>query len=111
MELVACASLAALNLLLRTLRLRKYHGTRDRDVYTFPNRDTCRWRTAVSGRALAGVLLKPRRITHSLRHNTRTDILRRRLHIATNLVDPRPDRIFNNDHSLESGGIHLVENS
>src|SRR6185369_6273323 len=111
MELVARASLTTLNLFLCALRLRKHHCACHSDVHTLSHRDTRRRSTAVLSRALARIFLKPRCITHSLRHNPRTDILRRRLHISTNLVDSRPDCVINNDQRLESRGIHMVENS
>src|SRR5215213_733099 len=111
LELVARSCPTALNLLLCTLRIRKHHCTRDGDVYAFSHRHTRRGSPAVFSRALARVLLKSRRLTDSLRHNASTDILRRRLHIATNLVDPGPDYVSDNDQRLEFSRIYLVENS
>src|SRR5689334_3237187 len=111
LELVARSRAASFYLLLRALRLRKHHRTRDRDVYAVSDRHTCRGRTAIPCRALARVLLKPRSITDSLRHHASTDLLRRRLHITANLVDPRPVHIVDHDQRLEFSWIHVVENS
>src|ERR1043165_1886392 len=111
MELVARPRAASFHLLLRALCLCKHHRTRDGDVYAVSDRHTRRGRAAISRRALARVLLKPRSITDSLRHDTSTDLLRRRLHVTANLVDPRPDHVVDNDQRLEFSRIHVVENS
>ncbi len=58
-----------------------------------------------------GLLFQSRRITHSLRHNARADLLRRRLYNATNLVVAWTDYFFDNDHCLEFSRFHLVESS
>ena len=108
---MARARLATLDLLLRALRLRQHHGTRDRDVYAFSHCDTRRGSTALFSCAFSRVLLQPRRITDSLWHDAGADILRRGLHITTHLVDPGTDCVIDNNQCLEFSGIYLLESS
>src|ERR1044071_3797820 len=109
--MVAGACLVAVDLFLRALRLREYYGSRDRDVYSFSDRDTRCRSTAISGSAVPCLLLKPGSSVNALRYNTRTDLLRRGLHNTTNLVDARTDHVVDNYLRLEFGRIYLVEDS
>src|SRR6476659_1067255 len=101
LELVARPRITASYLLLRALRLRQHHRTRDCDVYPVSHRYTRCGSTALLSRALPRLLFKSRCIIDSLRHHTRTHILWRRLHITKNLVDSRPDHIVDHDQRLE----------
>src|SRR5262245_10386398 len=109
--MVAGISVAAVDLLLRTLRVCKYHCTCDRDVCAFFDCDTRRWNSNLSGCAFARVFFKSRCLTHSLRHNARSDLFRRRLHNTANVVVARTDYIHNYYRGLERGWFYLVESS
>src|SRR5262249_7101943 len=111
LELVAGACGIASDLFLRALRLREHYRTRHRNVYAVSDRDTGRRSAAVFSSAFTGLLLQPRRGPDSLWNDTRSDILRRRLHNATNLVDTRSNHVFDHDHGVECRWFYLVENS
>src|SRR5215216_213095 len=109
--MVAGAGVATSDLSLCTLRLRQHHRSRDGNVCAVSDCDPGRWNASVSGCALVGLLFQSRCSAYALRHHARTDILRRRLYDATNLVGSWSDYVCDNDHYLESGWVHLVEDS
>lgn len=111
MEMVAGAGVTAADLFLRALRVRQYHRARNSDVRAVSGCDTRSRNADVSGRPLVGLLFKPGCISHSLRYHARADILRRRLHHATNLVGRGSDYVADNDHRVESYWVHMVEDS
>src|SRR5687768_230601 len=111
MEMVAGAGVAVADLFLRPLRLRQHYRARNSHVCAVSDCDTCGRNSDVSGRTLVGLLFKPGCSAHALRHHARADILRRRLHHATNLVGPGPDYVSDNDHCVESYWFHVVEDS
>src|SRR5262249_17497990 len=111
LEVVAGFGVAAADLFLRALRLRQHHSPRDGDGCSVSDRDSGCGNADISGSSFARLLLKPRRSSDALRHYTGTDLLRRRLHNATNLVDGGSHHVVDNDLRLDHSGLYLVESA
>ena len=111
MEMVDGAGGAVVDLLLRALRLREHHCARDGDVCAVSDRDPGCGSACIPRGVVAGVFLEPRRIADALRNHPRANLLRRRLHNATNVVDARIDNVGCDDRYLERRRFHVVEDT
>src|ERR1051325_5201340 len=109
--MVAGARIASVDLFLCPLRLCQYYGACDGNVCAFSDCDNGRRNSALFGCTFFGLLFQSWRFTHSLWDHPRADLLWRRLHNATNVVDPGVDYVRGNDRYLECGWFHLVESS
>src|SRR5688500_11404037 len=97
------------DLLLRALWIRQHHRALERDVHPLPRRNHCRWRAADARRADARLFLELERWSHALRHDAGSDLLRRWLREAMDLVAHRLHRLSGDDHDLGDCWICVVE--
>jgi len=100
---------AAVDLLLRTLRVCEYYGTRYCDVHTVFNRHIGGRSASVSGRALVSLLFQPWRVLDALRHNSSSNLLRCRVRNPTDMVVNWFGRVVFNNHDLDGYRLRLVE--
>src|SRR5262249_58788762 len=81
------------------------------DVHAVSDRGHTGRRAALSRGGPAGPFFKPLRGTDPLRHDARTDLFRRRLRHAAEMVAVRIDRLRAEHPDLDFGWVGLVEDS